>query len=49
MSYASHLLPPVLLAELLDRAGLAVTARLVQAPGEGVKRTGASFVARKPE
>ncbi|GAA0915011.1 MULTISPECIES: class I SAM-dependent methyltransferase [Streptomyces violaceusniger group] len=49
VSYASHLLPPDRLAELLDRAGLAVTARLVQAPGEGVKRTVASFMARKPE
>ncbi|WAP53811.1 class I SAM-dependent methyltransferase [Streptomyces sp. S465] len=49
VSYASHLLPADRLAGLLERAGFTVTARLVQAPGEGLKRPVASFLARKPE
>ncbi|MFJ9033788.1 class I SAM-dependent methyltransferase [Streptomyces sp. NPDC102274] len=49
VSYESHLLPPDRIAGLLDRAGLAVTARLVEEPGEGAKRTVATFLASKPE
>ncbi|MFJ5305131.1 class I SAM-dependent methyltransferase [Streptomyces sp. NPDC088350] len=49
VSYESHLLPPDRIAELLEGAGLALTARLVQEPAEGAKRTYATFLARKPE
>lgn len=49
VTYESHLLPPDRIAGLLDRAGLAVTARLVQAPDQGARRTVATFLARKPE
>ena len=35
VSYESHRLPPERLVELLERAGLVVTARLVQEPEEG--------------
>ncbi|WP_307781974.1 class I SAM-dependent methyltransferase [Streptomyces sp. MBT65] len=49
VSYESHLLPPDRIAELLTRAGLTVTGRLVQEPAEGTKRTYATFLARKPE
>ncbi|CAM5228516.1 methyltransferase [Streptomyces xanthochromogenes] len=49
VSYESYLLPPDRLAELLKRAGLALTARLVEEPGEGAERTFATFLARKPE
>ncbi|MGW5475347.1 hypothetical protein [Streptomyces sp. NPDC004008] len=35
MSFESHLLPPDRIAEPLSQAGLVVTARLMQAPGEG--------------
>jgi SAM-dependent methyltransferase len=49
VSYESYLLPADRIAELLSQAGLAVTARLVAEPGEGVKRPHASFLARKPE
>ncbi|WP_210594164.1 class I SAM-dependent methyltransferase [Streptomyces sp. GESEQ-35] len=48
VSYESYLEPADRLAELLGQAGLVVTARLVQAPGDGAKRTVASFLARKP-
>ncbi|MDG9720017.1 class I SAM-dependent methyltransferase [Streptomyces sp. DH24] len=48
VSYESHLLPADRIAGLLDRAGLAVTARLVQEPGEGTKRTVGTFFAGKP-
>ncbi|WKX73726.1 class I SAM-dependent methyltransferase [Streptomyces sp. XD-27] len=49
VSYESHLLPADRIAELLDRAGLAVTARLTEEPDEGATRTIATFLARKPE
>lgn len=49
VSYESHLLSPDRIAELLERAGLVVTARLVQAPDEGSRRTAATFLARRPE
>ncbi|MER5224273.1 class I SAM-dependent methyltransferase [Streptomyces flaveus] len=49
VSYESHLLPPDRIAGLLDRAGLVITAQLVQAPDKGTKRTVATFLARKPE
>lgn len=49
VSYESHLLPPARIADLLGRAGLAVSAQLVEAPGEGATRTYATFMARKPE
>ncbi|NEA52936.1 class I SAM-dependent methyltransferase [Streptomyces sp. SID13666] len=49
VSYASHLLPPDRIAALLGRAGLDVTARLVQEPDAGAKRTIATFMAKRPE
>ncbi|MGE7438500.1 class I SAM-dependent methyltransferase [Kitasatospora sp. NPDC001175] len=49
VSFESYLLPADRIAELLGHAGLVVTARLVQEPGEGMKRTIASFLAHKPE
>lgn len=49
VSYESHLLPPERIVELLERAGLVITARLVQEPDEGAKRRSATFLARKPE
>ncbi|MGX1508624.1 UNVERIFIED_CONTAM: SAM-dependent methyltransferase [Streptomyces graminofaciens] len=49
VSYGSYLTPPGRLAELLEEAGLVVTARLLQAPDEGTKRTIATFLAQKPE
>ncbi|MFI6686507.1 class I SAM-dependent methyltransferase [Streptomyces sp. NPDC050485] len=49
VSYESHLLPPDRIAALMDGAGLAITAQLVQAPDEGAKRTAATFLARKRE
>ncbi|WP_405885302.1 methyltransferase domain-containing protein [Streptomyces sp. NBC_01136] len=49
VSYQSYLLPPDRMVELLDQAGLVVTARLLQEPGEGTKRTVATLLARKPE
>jgi SAM-dependent methyltransferase len=48
VSYESHLLPPERLVELLEQAGLAVTARMVQEPGEGRKRRIATLLARNP-
>lgn len=48
VSYESHLLPADRIAELLERAGLVVTTRLVQAPDEGVKRPSATLLAHKP-
>ncbi|KKD02012.1 methyltransferase, partial [Streptomyces sp. WM6386] len=47
--FESYRLPADRISELLEEAGLVVTARLVQAPDEGVKGTIASFVCRKPE
>ncbi|MEV1082890.1 methyltransferase domain-containing protein [Streptomyces sp. NPDC050211] len=49
VSFTSYLQPADQLAELLEQAGLVVTARLVQAPGGGAKRTVASFLAQKPD
>jgi SAM-dependent methyltransferase len=48
VSFTSYLRPADQLAELLEQAGLVVTARLVQPPGDGAKRTIASFLAQKP-
>ncbi|MBC9730280.1 class I SAM-dependent methyltransferase [Streptomyces sp. TRM68367] len=49
VSYESHLLPAGRIANLLERAGLAVTARLVQEPEEGMRRRAATILARKPD
>ena len=49
VSYESFLLPPDRITELLRQAGLAVTARLVEEPAEGMKRRSGTFLARKPE
>ncbi len=49
VSYESHLLPAERIAELLNRAGFVITARLVQEPGEVVRRTVVTLLARKPE
>ncbi|MGW2180614.1 class I SAM-dependent methyltransferase [Streptomyces sp. NPDC001732] len=49
VSYESHLLPVDDIAGMLGRAGLVVTARLVQEPDAGAKRRVATFLARKPE
>ncbi|MEU3491740.1 hypothetical protein [Streptomyces massasporeus] len=49
VSYESHLLPAERIAELLSRAGLVITTRLVQEPDEGARRAVATFRARKPE
>ncbi|MEU0176060.1 class I SAM-dependent methyltransferase [Streptomyces massasporeus] len=49
VSYESHLLPPDRIAELLHRAGLVVTTRVVQEPDGGVKRQAGTFLAYKPE
>ncbi|MEU1005642.1 class I SAM-dependent methyltransferase [Streptomyces tibetensis] len=49
VSYESHLLPPERIAELLARAGLVVTTRVVQEPEGGVKRRAGTFLAYKPQ
>ncbi|MFE9722514.1 class I SAM-dependent methyltransferase [Streptomyces sp. NPDC005794] len=49
VSYESHLVPPDRIATLLAQAGLVVTARLLQEPDEGTKRTVCTFLATKPE
>ncbi|MFD7874077.1 class I SAM-dependent methyltransferase [Streptomyces sp. NPDC059766] len=49
VSFESHLQPPDRITALLDQAGLVVTSQLLQEPGEGMKRTIATFLARKPE
>ncbi|MEU9626307.1 class I SAM-dependent methyltransferase [Streptomyces luteogriseus] len=49
VSYESHLLPPDRIAELLDRAGLVVTTRVVQEPEGGGKRRSGTFLAYRPE
>ncbi|MFE6777619.1 class I SAM-dependent methyltransferase [Streptomyces sp. NPDC057702] len=49
VSYASHLVPAERVAGLLERAGLTVTARLVQEPAPGSTRAVATFFATKPE
>ncbi|MET7694229.1 methyltransferase domain-containing protein [Streptomyces sp. NPDC005483] len=48
VSYASHLLPPDRIVTLLNQAGLVLTARLLQEPAEGAKRSFATFLAHKP-
>ncbi|GAA2409256.1 class I SAM-dependent methyltransferase [Streptomyces coeruleofuscus] len=48
VSYESYLLPPDRIAELLHRAGLVVTTRVVQEPDEGTKRQIGTFLAYKP-
>ncbi|MFJ4539071.1 class I SAM-dependent methyltransferase [Streptomyces tibetensis] len=48
VSYESHLLPPDRIAELLARAGLVVTTRVVQEPEGGSKRRAGTFLAYKP-
>ncbi|MBK6019073.1 class I SAM-dependent methyltransferase [Streptomyces sp. MBT53] len=49
VSYESHLLPPERIAGLLERAGFLITARLIQEPTAGSKRTYGTFTGRKPE
>ncbi|GAP49098.1 class I SAM-dependent methyltransferase [Streptomyces azureus] len=49
VSYESYLLPPDRIAELLHRAGLVVTTRVVQEPDEGTKRQIGTFLAYKPQ
>ncbi|MEV0908511.1 class I SAM-dependent methyltransferase [Streptomyces hokutonensis] len=49
VSYESHLLPPERIAGSLERAGFAITARLIQEPTAESKRTYATVLARKPE
>ena len=49
VSYESHLVPPDRIAELLTRAGFALTARMVLEPVDGATRTHATFLARKAE
>ncbi|MFD3999605.1 class I SAM-dependent methyltransferase [Streptomyces rubiginosohelvolus] len=46
--FDSYRLPAGRIAELLERAGFAITAQTLQAPEEGAKRPVASFLARKP-
>ncbi|MCL6668676.1 class I SAM-dependent methyltransferase [Streptomyces panaciradicis] len=48
VSYESHLLPAERLTELLQRAGLTVTARIEQDPGKASGRTYVTLLARKP-
>ncbi|MER6290466.1 class I SAM-dependent methyltransferase [Streptomyces sviceus] len=48
VSYETHLLQPDRIVALLDQAGLVLTARLLQEPDEGAKRTIATFLAQKP-
>ncbi|GAA2234777.1 class I SAM-dependent methyltransferase [Streptomyces indiaensis] len=48
VSYESHLLPPDHIAELLERAGLVITTRVVQEPEGGSKRPAGTFLAYKP-
>ncbi|WP_072487694.1 class I SAM-dependent methyltransferase [Streptomyces atratus] len=47
--FESYLLPADRIAELLGRAGLVVTTRLVQEPAEEGKRAIASFLAHNPD
>ncbi|MFI0736342.1 class I SAM-dependent methyltransferase [Streptomyces sp. NPDC021225] len=49
VSYESYLLPADRIADLLGRAGLVVTTRVIQEPDEGMTRRIATFLARKPE
>ncbi|TCB91263.1 class I SAM-dependent methyltransferase [Micromonospora zingiberis] len=47
VAYRTQLLSPDTVADLLHQAGLVVTARLVQEPGEGFNRPQACLLARK--
>ncbi|MEU7001457.1 hypothetical protein [Nonomuraea sp. NPDC046570] len=47
VSIGVHRLPPARIAELLAEARLAVTAQLLEEPGEGQERQHACLVARK--
>lgn len=49
VSFGSYLLPPDRITELLAEAGLVVSARLLEEPGEGQKRPHVCLLARKPE
>lgn len=49
VSYESHLLPADRIAALLEQAGLALTARLLEAPAEGTDRSIATLLAQKSE
>ncbi|MGV4986809.1 class I SAM-dependent methyltransferase [Streptomyces sp. NRAIS4] len=49
VSYESYLLPLDRVVDLLEQAGLVVTARLEQEPGGRVNRPRACLLARKPE
>ncbi|MEU3933903.1 class I SAM-dependent methyltransferase [Streptomyces sp. NPDC029044] len=49
VSYASYLLPPDRIAELLQRAGLVVTTRVVQEPEGESKRQVGTFLAYRPQ
>ncbi|MFD5159445.1 class I SAM-dependent methyltransferase [Streptomyces hawaiiensis] len=49
VSYESYLLPPDRIAELLHRAGLVVTTRVVQEPEGATKRQVGTFLAYKPQ
>ncbi|MFC8428246.1 class I SAM-dependent methyltransferase [Streptomyces sp. NPDC057253] len=49
VSYESHLLPAQRIVALLDQAGLALTASLLEAPAEGANRSIATFLAQKPQ
>ncbi|GGX24267.1 class I SAM-dependent methyltransferase [Streptomyces lomondensis] len=49
VSYESYLLPPDRIADLLHRAGLVVTTRMVQEPEGETKRQVGTFLAYKPE
>ncbi|MET9679575.1 class I SAM-dependent methyltransferase [Streptomyces coeruleorubidus] len=48
VSYESYLLPTDRIAELLHKAGLVVTTRVVQEPDEGTKRQIGTLLAYKP-
>ncbi|MFH8758451.1 class I SAM-dependent methyltransferase [Streptomyces atroolivaceus] len=48
VSYESHLVRPARIVALLGRAGLEVTSRLLQEPGEGAKWAVGTFMARRP-
>ncbi|WP_424637616.1 class I SAM-dependent methyltransferase [Embleya sp. AB8] len=49
VTYESHLLPAARIATLLTRAGLTITAQLIQEPTQTTKRAAATFLAQKPE
>ncbi|AWS47856.1 class I SAM-dependent methyltransferase [Streptosporangium sp. 'caverna'] len=49
VSFGSYLLPPERITELLAEAGLVVSARLLEEPGEGQRRQHVCLLARKPE